>query len=83
MSDDPRTTPAQWLELLIERAPQLRRAGVTRIALEGCTVDLAPVEPAAVHVPEEEAELLDPLDDPRTFPGGRMPTFQRITEESR
>lgn len=73
-------TPAQWLDLLIEKAPLLREAGVLEIDLEGCAVTLAPVEPDLSHLmvaptTNNEASMaqhMDALDDPDTYPNGQV-----------
>jgi len=65
-------SPSDWVDLVESKAPGLRRAGVLRIVLDGCTVELAP------YVPEFEPEQLslvhigseDPLDDPWTYGEG-------------
>lgn len=71
---------AAQLDLVIDRAPALRRAGVARVALGELELELAPHVEAgeaqpATPVVEEPA---DPLDDPMTF-GRRtgVPGFPR------
>lgn len=75
-----KTTPEKWLDLLIARAGDLRKAGVTRVELDGCTVDLAPPEQPLVPLElHEEDEVRDPLSDPATYgrSGGWLPGFPR------
>ncbi len=70
-------TAAEWLDLLIERADALRKAGVTHVDLGGCAVTLAPppVEMPIERDRPEPAEDLDPLNDPATYADGRVPGF--------
>lgn len=75
-----RLNPAEWLDLLIDRAPALRASGVLEVELDGCAVKLAP------HVADEHGEEAgegawspDPLKDPATF-GGVLPGFDRLRE---
>jgi hypothetical protein len=68
------------IAVIVTRAPALIAAGVTELTLEGFTVRLAPPPPAktdaapAKPVPRAHP---DPLQDPATFPGGRMRGFKR------
>jgi len=73
------------LALLIARAPDLRRAGVLTLSLDGLAVSLAPdaPPPSTEPVPREAVEEpSDPLSDPATF-GFRdaVPGFPRRREE--
>lgn len=71
-------TPADWMTLVTERAPALRRAGVTTIELAGCVLDLAPWDaPSVGDAPAARAEssTSDPLFDPATYHDGRVPGF--------
>ena len=73
-------TAAEWLELLAEKAPELRKAGVARIELEGCLVQFAPEQPDLVPLRPREQDLTDPLDDPDLY-GGQVPTLSRRRAE--
>lgn len=71
------------LALLIARAPDLRRAGVLTLSLDGLAVSLAPDAPPVADVPREVVEEpADPLLDPATF-GYRdaVPGFPRRRDE--
>jgi hypothetical protein len=73
------TTPAEWLDLLIRKAPALRDAGVKRIDLKGVVVELTERDAPAVAdtaSDEEHPDMMDPLEDPSTY-GGRVPSFRR------
>lgn len=74
---------AQLLDLLIDRAPKLREAGVMRVELEGLCLVLAPPEQMLDDREErdEDIEHADPLQDPATFPGGRVPGYRRRPHE--
>lgn len=66
-------TPAELLDLLVERADRLRAAGVLRLELEGLKVELAPAAPTIDPnkrrdaEPEPAEDDVDPFRDPATF----------------
>ena len=71
-------TPAEWLELLIERAPALREAGVAHIEIGDVVVDLHPHY--VLQQPDDDDDEptrapRDPLEDDATF-GGRVPRWR-------
>jgi hypothetical protein len=56
------------LRALLSRAPELRRAGVLKVTLDGLEVTLAPYqEPVAVGEEAKPAVPVDPLLDPNTY----------------
>jgi hypothetical protein len=68
---------------LVARLKALREAGVSKVQLGELVVELALAEP---QVPvdlraEENQDHADPLRDPATFPGGRIPRFFRVNNE--
>jgi hypothetical protein len=73
----------QWVDLVIERAAECRRAGILDLVVGDCRVSFAPlVEPASEAMAERlpsECEPSDPLDDPATYGyrDGRAPGFVR------
>ncbi len=71
------------IDLITANAMKLRAVGVIHLAIDGVSVTLAPheVEQAADHVPDPVIEHSDPLMDPDTYPGGKVPTFARNTDE--
>lgn len=77
------TEVAELLDLLVERAPALRAAGVHRVELDAMNFDLLPQLPehgeAAGDKPQEH---LDPMNDPATF-GGAVPMFPRDLADER
>ena len=75
------------LDLIAAPAPALR-PDVAKLEVGGMSIELRPAEPAQPSASElaREAALdqaiaaraavpVDPLDDPMTFPGGRVPRF--------
>ena len=77
-------SPRELIDLVIERADALRKAGVRRLEIGGAVIELAPHE---VELHDEDAEprsdrYVDPLDDPATYGlRGFVPGFQRQKEE--
>ena len=72
-------TADEWMDTVIRRAAELRKAGVTTVAIDGCSVTLAP-EAAPIDITEHEvvAEAdADPLNSPATYADGRVPGFER------
>jgi hypothetical protein len=86
-----KTTAAALLDLLISKAPALHAAGITSLTLDGVAVTLTappapPPPPRAKGKADEDPPPLaqgyaDPLNDPSTYPGGRLPGFTRVREE--
>ena len=59
---------AAILDLVLERAPKLRAAGVLSVAIDGLSVTLAPPEPPPdMGSPEDEPSEVDVLSDPATY----------------
>jgi hypothetical protein len=72
-------TPQEWVGLIVERAGELRAAGVQSISVDGASVTLLPSDGGLVatgKVPPGPVDepLLHPLDDPETF-GGVLPGY--------
>jgi hypothetical protein len=64
------------LDLLIERGPKLRKAGFSKVSLEGVSFELLPLEPEipkARETEDEEEKPRGPLDDPDTYGRKRVP----------
>lgn len=87
---DSKANPAELLSLIADKALELRKAGITRFALDGLSVELAPyVEPEPQLVPTQASparESLDPLDDPETFglpPGSPVPGFAALRDRKK
>lgn len=72
---------ADRLALIAERAPALRRAGVTQITDGDCSFTLAPFEPEPVAQPRLEQvadDNSDPLFDPASYPDGKVPGYKLV-----
>lgn len=74
-----------WLDLVLSRASELRKAGVATISADGYSVSLLPAEPEPqklepVTNDERQSDGLNPLEDPHSYPGGIVPGFV-ITRE--
>lgn len=73
-------TPEQWVGLIIDRAAELRAAGVQRISVDGASAVLLPEYPAsatgaAIPPGPPEKPPLHPFDDPEVF-GGVLPGYE-------
>lgn len=78
------------IDAIISRAPDLRRAGITELSVGDLRlvvgtpwIDPPTVTDARGLVVAPDApppEAVDPLNDPSTYPGGRVPGFQRPKE---
>lgn len=67
-----------WIELLLKRSDELRKAGVLEIGADGCSATLAPAPPAEPTPGEKttpERTYLDALSDPASYPDGTVPGF--------
>lgn len=69
-----------WINLLLERAPELRRAGVLSIGCEGYSAVLAPAEPEPDKGDDEDEgagesdEPTNPWENPASYPTGNVPS---------
>lgn len=80
MPPAPKSSAAELLELLIARAPALIAAGITSVSIEGLSATLAAPPPAAGAAPKAQPvakQHINPMRDPSTYPGGRVPGFTR------
>lgn len=73
---------ADMIKLIIEQAPALIDVGVTELAIDGFAVKLArPARPPADMPAPKGAPIakqhVDPMSDPSTYPGGRVPGYTR------
>jgi hypothetical protein len=68
------STAAEIIELIIAKAPQLRKAGVQSVELDEVSFTLAPADPpdATPTADDGEDDEVDALHDPATF--GRRKT---------
>lgn len=72
---------------MLGRADELRAKGVLSIGADGCVVTFdAAYRPATSSARDEafedDDEIVDPLNDPRSYPGGFVPGFEitRLTD---
>ncbi len=68
------------LDLLVDRAPKLRRAGITSIGFGDVTMTLAAAEPEAAPEVEVDDAPSGTLNDPETYglpPGSKVPGLRR------
>jgi len=71
---------AELLDLLVARAPGLIAVGVTSVSIAGLSATLsAPPAPMPANAkPQQIAKShIDPMRDPATYPGGRVPGYTR------
>ncbi len=74
-------TPAAWLALITEMAPEMRRAGLTEVCLFGVSFKMTEHIPeAAQEKPVKPAHVGPAMDDPVTY-GGVLPGFPRLHPE--
>lgn len=73
---------AEILDMIIDRAPRLRAAGIPHVNIEGISFEVAgdpaPPKPADDQVSDDDDDL-NPLEDPTTFGRSRKrkaPTFR-------
>lgn len=78
-------TLAETLATIAEHAPELRKQGVTKVEVEGVSFELLPAEPESEApvsaVSDEPQPEPDPLHDPWTFGGRKVPGRQGPREE--
>lgn len=73
---------AGLIDLLVKRAPDLIAAGVSQLDYAGASIRFAAQPPLQIgsDVPAPSPAVtqhIDPLSDPATFQGGRIPGFRR------
>lgn len=77
------TEAGDMLDLLISKASALRAAGYTEVSIGDMTAKLSPPEPEPVAAEKHDQHPpspIDPLSDPATYGGGRVPGFPRPKE---
>lgn len=76
---------AELIDLLIDRAPKLIAAGITSLSIEGMSATLSKPAPAPASIapPKPIArQHIDPMRDPSTYPGGKVPGFTRDEDKA-
>lgn len=71
---------AAALDVIASRADALRRAGVRRVQVGDVAVDLDPKIEAPARKKGANGTPSDPLDDPRSYPGGVVPHLPSMKE---
>lgn len=76
------TAAEAWIDLLLSRSAELRRAGILSIGCEGNSAVLAPADPRDGEATESAgddatAEPSDPWENPASYPTGSVPTLDR------
>lgn len=74
------TAAEAWIDLLLKRSAELRRAGILSIGCEGFSAVLAPPEPDAGDSKDDAAavEADDPVnawENPASYPTGHVPSL--------
>jgi hypothetical protein len=67
-----------WIDLVIARAAELRKAGITAIGFDGCTASLEPAPPEFPADPpgrRDEEQFVSTLHDPASYPDGVVPGY--------
>lgn len=85
MTAKPKASPAELLDLIAQKAPELRKAGVRAVTLDGdgfrVELERHVDEPAPAPAKQDEVvEPADPWNDPATYglpPGSKVPGFTR------
>lgn len=77
--------PEQWLNLLISKGPELRKAGILQLSLDSAVFAPYQEEPEWQDdtEPSEDSDAIDPFNDALSMgfpPGTKLPNFSRIGE---
>ncbi len=72
----------ELLAMIQARAPELRKAGILALELEGLKVTFAPYEPEPAFSDEEDDPELDVLEDPATYGNKKTVPGRRKDERS-
>lgn len=74
-------TAEAWIDLLLRRSTELRRAGILSIGCDGNSAVLAPADPevdaAADDEKPEPDEPSNPWENPASYPTGNVPSLDR------
>jgi len=73
-----------WIDLILKRGPELRRAGVMSLGCDGNSVVLAPAEPVVTDdddvAPEADDDERNPWENPASYPTGHVPSLGDIDD---
>jgi hypothetical protein len=68
-----------WIDMVLLRADELRRAGISAVSIDGCTASLLPAEPEPPKFPDVKNDAspdgLPALNDPASYADGIVPGF--------
>jgi hypothetical protein len=72
------TSAEAWIDLLLKRGPELRRAGVLSIGADGLSAVLAPADPVVDDSDDDSAttvedEPANPWERGESYPNGIVP----------
>lgn len=77
---DKNITAVEWIQLLIDKGPELRKAGILQLSLEGCV--LSPYqEDFQMEKDTPRKEDVDPFEDPFLYglpPGSKVPSYSKV-----
>lgn len=76
------TDPRELLDLLIEKAPALRAAGVIVFEAGTLKANLMPADPPEVKQEPAKPSGTGDLNDPALYPGGIVPGYGPPTDET-
>ena len=75
-----------WIDLIIKRSAELRRAGILSIGCDGNSAVFAPAEPEADddkddsgRVTQEAETPANAWEDPASYPSGNVPSISDVT----
>ena len=73
---------ADWIDIIIRRAEDLRAAGITHLKVGDCEAAIGLGQPDFEFEVDEEPPPAsgDPLDDPMTY-GGRIPSPRGVRDK--
>ncbi len=74
-----------WIDLMLARSAELRRAGILSIACGNNSAVFAPAEPdasdaAADEVTPDAGEPANPYENPTSYPTGNVPSFGDVED---
>ncbi len=74
-----------WIDLLLKRSSELRRAGVLSIGADGCSATLAPADRGDdvgddAEATTDAAEPSNPWENPASYPTGHVPSIGNVDD---
>jgi hypothetical protein len=72
-----------WIDLVLSRSAELRRAGIASIGIAGCTATFVPADPEPIVTDDDGgdadpawSEPMNPWEDPASYPSGIVPRLE-------